>query len=50
MMIKKNVVESARTPAHELKRKDDSWDKEAAALFKPRESKVVKQPDKKVGG
>ena len=49
-MIKRNVVEPKRTPDHEFKRKDESWDKQAAALFKPSESRAVKPAEKKVGG
>lgn len=45
MIVKRNVVEDRRTPRHELTRKDDDWDKQAAAQFKPsREpAKPVKQ-------
>lgn len=35
MMEKRNVVEDRRTPAHEITRKDEDWDKQAAAQFKP---------------
>jgi len=35
MMEKRNVVESRRTPDHEIDRTDGDWDKEAAAEFVP---------------
>lgn len=42
-MEKRNVVEVRRTPKHEITRKDDDWDKQAAARFK-----VDHQPAKPV--
>lgn len=33
-MEKRNVAEELRTPKEELDRKDEHWDKEAAAVFK----------------
>lgn len=36
-MVKQNIVEEKRTPDHERERKDEHWDKEAAAEFKPME-------------
>jgi len=38
-MIKQNLVEPRRTPAVELHRPDDNWDKEAAAKFSPKTAK-----------
>ena len=33
MMEKRNVAEDQRTPAEELARKDEHWDKQAAEAF-----------------
>jgi hypothetical protein len=46
-MIKQNVVEGKRTPAHEIARHDANWDKYAAAEFKPVKDTPKKQPTKK---
>ena len=42
-MEKRNIVEGRRTPVHELDRKDDNWDKQAAACFKPKDTPKSKR-------